>query len=113
MDGIAVSGTTLRIPFRSFTPESIRSKFLPEALDEELVLSYEKLAMYLEFAEGLDGIRKTGQAVIEPLTAGKRKQRRLATPLETLSVEHEDRSARQESAEERRAEEQDGDWHEQ
>ncbi|MCJ1348023.1 hypothetical protein MMC31_006253 [Peltigera leucophlebia] len=49
VDSTAVSGN-LRIPFRSFMPNPICSKFSPEALDVELVLSYEKLAMCLKLA---------------------------------------------------------------
>lgn len=86
MDGAAVSGN-LRILFRSFTPEPIRSKFSAEALDVELVLSYEKLAMYLKLATGQEEIRRTGQALRVPLGTGIRWRTRDLTPPEILSVE--------------------------
>lgn len=88
VDGTAVSGTAHRIPFRSFTPEDICSQFSPETLDEELVLSYEKLALYLQSAEGEEELRKAGQARVKPLRAGMRMQMRASTP-EILSVEDE------------------------
>ena len=89
VDGTAVSGTAHRIPFRSFTPEDICSQFSPETLDEELVLSYEKLALYLQSAEGEEELRKAGQARVKPLRAGMRMQMRASTPPEILSVEDE------------------------
>lgn len=64
-------------------PESICSKLLSEALDEEHLLSYKKLATYLEFAEGLEEIRKTGKAVIELRTAGIRERRLVSNPPDT------------------------------
>ncbi|MCJ1348169.1 hypothetical protein MMC31_006400 [Peltigera leucophlebia] len=86
VDGTAVSGN-LRIPLRSFTPEPICSKFPAEALDVELVLSYEKLAMCLKLAAGQEEIRRTGQASRVPLGARIRQQTRDSTPPEILSVE--------------------------
>lgn len=54
----------------------LSSKFSPEARDEELVLSSKKLAIYLDLAEGLEEIEKTGQTVKVALRPGIRKRRR-------------------------------------
>lgn len=86
MDGAAVSGN-LRIPFRSFTLEPICSKFSAKALDVELVLSYEKLAMCLKLAAGQEKIRRTGQALRMPLGVGIRRRTWDLTLPEILSVE--------------------------
>ncbi|MCJ1343397.1 hypothetical protein MMC31_001590 [Peltigera leucophlebia] len=109
VDGTAVSGN-LRIPFRSFTPEQICSRFSPEALDVELVLSYEKLAMWLKLAAGQEEIKKTGQASRAQTGAGRMRRTRDSTPPEILRVEDEDRFAMEEAAEGEKADEQDGDW---
>lgn len=66
-------------------------QILAEARDEELALSNKKLSIYLDLAEGLEEIEKTGQTVKVALRPGIRKRRRGMENLECRGMRADSR----------------------
>ena len=71
------------------------------------MISYSKLAEYLDIAEARYQLIKTGQGIQQPRI---RKRKRLSTPPEELALEDERGFEQAELAVERAADEKDEDW---
>ena len=103
-DGTGVADKKLRFQLKDFVPCQIEAD--PDGLAHEILIPYEKLAMFVDEAEHRQGT-KTIPYVLE---AGIRKRKRQSTPPEELNSEDERVFQRIETIEARRVKEQDGEW---
>jgi len=80
-DGTPVKDQTLRLPLQYFIPSTVLLP--PSTGEQEITISYEKLAHFLDRAEAFERDRRKGYA--RELPAGTLKRRREETPPESLS----------------------------
>lgn len=111
-DGTGVAGKAFWIPLRSFVPQPDQSDILSEILEQRIVISYEKLAAYLDQAEALYESRKSKQGIQNVLSASRRKRRRELTPEEELMSDDERKFAEFKAAEAKRVQKRDEEWKE-
>lgn len=98
---------SLRIALKDFLPDFLQSDVPLEALEREIVISYAKLAEYLDNAETRYQVTKTWQG-LQPSKI--RIRRRESTPSESIASDDERRFEQAELAAETLADEADEDW---
>jgi hypothetical protein len=98
---------SLWIALKDFLPSILLSDFPPEALKRDIIISFAKLAEYLDIAEVRYQLTSTKQGIPLPEL---RKWRRASTPPEELALEDEKRFKRVEIEAERAADRKDEDW---
>ena len=80
--------------------------------EKAIIITFEKLAQYLEEVERSEQDSRTGTVKAIPVGMRKRKRKREKTPPEELSISNERRFAQQEEVAERLANEEDEEWKE-
>lgn len=86
-DGTAVRQKNLQLRLQDFLPSTIEASI--EALEQEIEISYEKLAECLNGAEKRKELIERKQGISESLPNGTRKRRRSSIPPEELTTEDE------------------------
>ena len=82
-DGTGVPDKALRLQLKHLVPSQIEAD--PDGLAQEILISYEQLAIFVDEAEDIQGT----EHIPYMLPAGIRKRRRQSTPPEELNSEDE------------------------